>query len=520
MVLRFVSGQLTACFLCVFLMVGPVWAESQRAIEARTTGGVITWSAENGRLRQVLEAFPKGGDIHNHLMGAVYAESWLDWAAEDGLCADLSVPALKMKEKESCAASGWMTAEAARADETARRGIINGLSLRSFVPESGWSGHDQFFSTFSRIAYLPSRQGDQLAQVADRAGKQNILYLELMHTIILPELFPLVGGMQLSGDVAKDYATLMNSPFGKKMPELVASARKQIAEAEEKKNRLLGCGTAMAAPGCDVEIRFLHQVVREFSPAMVYAQFILGWALMDAEPLMVGMNLVAPEDGFIALRDYTLHMQMIDHLYSKLGPQNISLHAGELTLGLVRPHQLEFHIREAIELGHAKRIGHGIDIVYEKGSAQLLDKMAKEGILVEINLTSNDVILGVKGKQHPALLYRDMEVPYTLSTDDEGVSRIDLTHEYMRYWNDYNVTYFELRHISRNALTHSFLPGGSLWDEPACVADVEAGQEASKACRALIRASEKAALQWKLEEKLRAFEGEQRIPRRKLTSFK
>src|SRR3979490_1979621 len=38
----------------------------------------------------LLEAFlremPKGGDLHNHLSGAIYAETYLKWAAEDNLC--------------------------------------------------------------------------------------------------------------------------------------------------------------------------------------------------------------------------------------------------------------------------------------------------------------------------------------------------------------------------------------------------------------------------------------------------
>src|SRR4051812_32979359 len=33
-----------------------------------------------------LADMPKGGDLHNHLSGAVYAESYLGWAIDDGLC--------------------------------------------------------------------------------------------------------------------------------------------------------------------------------------------------------------------------------------------------------------------------------------------------------------------------------------------------------------------------------------------------------------------------------------------------
>ena len=344
---------------------------------ARVAGDALYWHLDNGRGRQAFQAFPKGGDIHTHLRGAIYAETWLDWAAEDGLCADMELFALRFKEAATCADSGWFDVAEALRDETARRDLINALSTRSYVPTNGWSGHNQFFATFSRISAKPERLGDQLAAVADRAGKQNILYLELMETIVLPELFSLVGSVKMTGDVATDYQALMNSPFGAQLDRLTQFIKSQLSEAEKRKNELLGCGTEDEAPGCDVLIRFQHQVVREFDPAIIFAQIILGWSVMENVPEVVGLNLVAPEDGFIALRDYKLHMQMLDYLYTHRGAQNISLHAGELTIGLVRPKQLTFHIRDAIEVGHAKRIGHGVAIGYEDNYLELLEKMAR-----------------------------------------------------------------------------------------------------------------------------------------------
>ncbi|MCJ9427696.1 adenosine deaminase family protein [Kordiimonas marina] len=494
-------------------------ADNPQALKARAAAATISWAENNGRLRQVMAAFPKGGDLHNHLRGAVYAESWLKWAAEDGLCVDMKKPAIKFKAAATCAASGWITADEAQNNADDRRRLINAMSVRSYAPENGWSGHDQFFETFNRINVDPKRLGDELAMVANRAGHQNVLYLELMETIVFPELFPLLSDVKLSGNLDQDYKTLMDGKFGKAMPDLVASVRSQISAAMKRKDELLKCGTKDAKPGCDVKIRFLHQVIREFNPAMVFGQFILGWEVMKEDPMVVGANLVAPEDGYIALRDYTLHMRMIDYLYRHLGPRNIALHAGELVPGMVRPDELRFHIRQAIEIGHAKRIGHGVDIAYEDNSDQLLDEMAKKHIMVEINLTSNDVILGVKGKNHPLILYRDKDVPYALSTDDEGVSRIDLTHEYMRYYTTYHIPYFEMRHASRNSLTYSFLPGASLWTNGACEKDVEGALKAGADCKAFLRTSEKARLQWKLEERFRTFEDEERIPKRKKTSF-
>ncbi len=88
--------------------------------------------------------------------------------------------------------------------------------------------------------------------------------------------------------------------------------------------------------------------------------------------------------------------------------------------------------------------------------------------MVEINLTSNDVILGVKGSDHPMALYREYGVPMALSTDDEGVSRIDLTHEYMRAVTDQGLSYFDLKKMSLNGLRHAFLPDDEkelLWQD-------------------------------------------------------
>lgn len=514
--------------LAMLAVVAFVWSGHQavaedNALKTRMTGAALEWAKDNGRFRQAMQAFPKGADLHSHLRGAVYAESWLDWAAEDGLCVDLSNdfygPSLKFKEKETCDASGWITAEAARANEYHRRDLINALSNRSYVPTLNWSGHNDFFETFENIQAMPYRLGDQLAEVAKRADEQNILYLELMETIVFPELFPLVAGLEMTGDVEADHKTLMASDFGPKIDELVASVKAQIEAAYARKDKLLGCDTGEDASGCSVEIRFIHQVIRSMAPEMVYAQIALGWQVMKDLPQVVGLNLVAPEDRYLSLRDYSYHMKMIDYLYQTQGERNVTLHAGELTLGLVRPEQLKFHMWEAIELGHAKRIGHGVGIVYENNSEALAQKMADEGIMVEINLTSNETILGVSGQDHPIVLYRDLDVPYALSTDDEGVSRIDLTNEYMRFMRDYDVPYQELKYASRNSLTYSFLDGDSLWKSEACKKDLTGAMTAGDTCKAFLAASRKAQLQWELEKRFTTFENTLRIPKRKKTSF-
>jgi adenosine deaminase len=135
----------------------------------------------------------------------------------------------------------------------------------------------------------------------------------------------------------------------------------------------------------------------------------------------------------------------------------VALHAGELWLGLVPPADLAFHIRQAIEIAGARRIGHGVSVAFERDAAGLLAKMRARPVMVEINLTSNDVILGVRGKDHPLPAYLAAGVPVVISTDDAGVSRINLTNEYFRAARDYDLGYRTLKAIAHNALTYSFL---------------------------------------------------------------
>ncbi len=462
-------------------------------------------------LRPFLQAMPKGGDLHNHLEGAVYAESFLEWAAADGLCVDMSGPAiLRPDPGRACAGGSLKPAQAVMADDNARRELINALSIRDFVPSSGWSASDQFFVAFSRMAVKPGRLADKITRAARRAGHQNEVYLELMVTTEFAEIGALTADLSWAGDVEAAYHTLMKSQFGAELEALVASTRAQYDAADAHRKAVLKCGTADADAGCGVEIRYLYQIIRSMPRNFVFAQSILGFALTKADPRIVGLNFVAPEHGQVALRDYRLHMEMLDFLWQKMGPIDITLHAGELTLGLVRPENLQFHIRAAIETGHAKRIGHGVGIVYEEDSPELLALMAERGILVEINLSSNESILHVKGADHPISLYRASEVPVALSTDDEGVARIDLTHEYQRAVESHGDSYETLKEMSRNSLTYSFLDGDSLWQGGEIAADCAespvGGDIKDETCEAFLATSDKARTQWELERRYRVFE--------------
>jgi adenosine deaminase len=247
---------------------------------------------------------------------------------------------------------------------------------------------------------------------------------------------------------------------------------------------------------------------------VVFAQTLLGFETASADSREVGINYVQPEDGTTSMADYALHMRIVGFLRGLYPNVHVSLHAGELAPGLVPPEGLCCHIRLAVEEAHADRIGHGVDVLYEERPYDLLNEMAAKHVMVEINLTSNDVILGVSGKEHPLPVYRQYGVPLALSTDDEGVSRIDLTHEYVRAVDTYGLRYADLKKMVRTSVEHEFVPGTSLWNDPdtfarpaaACAHDVLGGDKPSLPCAGFLKDSEKAQQDWELERRFRAFE--------------
>ncbi|AXC09863.1 Adenosine deaminase [Acidisarcina polymorpha] len=471
-------------------------------------------------LRGFLYAMPKGADLHMHLTGAVYAESFISAAAKDGLCVDSAslafVKAMAQTRSippQPVCGEGRVRADSVTKDQHLYDELIDSFSMRTFIPVSGKSGHDQFFDTFERFDPAGHHVGLWLDEVATRAAAQNEQYLEIMHT---PSQWKqeadLAEKVGYHADFAEYRQLLLDGGFRDAIPAI----RAEFDKAEAERRELEGCGTAEARPACTVQIRYLDQVLRAMTPDSVFAQILLGFELASADPRIVGLNLVQPEDSYVAMTDYHLHMQMIEALHAIYPKVHITLHAGEIALGLVPPEGLKFHIREAVEIGSAERIGHGVDVMDEDKPYNLLQEMAAKKVMVEINLTSNDVILNVKGGDHPLPIYRKYHVPVALSTDDEGVSRIDLTHEYVRAVDTYHFTYPELKDLVRTGLEHNFLPGESLWqaakigDDFARPVAVCAGQlgkdEPAGKCAEFLKGSEKAQQQFELERRFRVFE--------------
>lgn len=510
---------LLACTACGWAQTkSPPSNGGQTAGERRAELSLEAARANPLQLRNWLKKMPKGADLHNHLTGAVYAESWIRDAAEDHLCVDLASFSLakppgtseRIPPEGSCG-SGRVPAASAYKDQHLFDALVDAFSMRGFIPSPGVTGHDHFFDAFSKFEIIDLKHlGEWLDEIATRAAAQNEQYLELMHT---PE-FGHAAAIAKEIGWHEDFGQLRNLLLAHGLRDEVGLARTSMDQAEAFPRQREHCGQQGAASACRVQIRYLCQVLRGFPKEQVFAQTLLCFETAAADPRFVGINFVMPEDGYIAMSDYELHMRMIAFLRGLYPKVHLSLHAGELAPGLVPYEGLCCHIRLAVEEARAERIGHGVDVMYEDRPHELLKEMTGKHVMVEINLTSNDLILSVSGKEHPFPLYRQFGVPVALSTDDEGVSRIDLTHEYVRAVQTYGLSYADLKQMVRAGLEHSFLPGDSLWQIPdkftgvraACSKDSLGSEKPSSGCSSFLKSSEKATQQWELERRFHEFE--------------
>ena len=463
-------------------------------------------------LLDFLERMPKGGDLHHHLTGAVYAESYIDYAVEDGLCIDKVAATLSAPPCD--AAAGRVPAAQALTDFPLRNHVIDSWSIRNFVPApDDRDVRHHFFAAFGKFDPVASKHwGEMLAEVVHRAGLQNEIYLETMLTPDQGEATKLGRTLEWNDDFAAMRSRLLSGG----MNQVVADGRKNLDDAETKMRAILGCDGAAPDIGCGVTLRFQNQVLRAFPKEEVFAQMLAGFEIANADPRVVAVNLVQSQDEYRALHDFDLHMRMLDYFHGIYPNVHIALHAGELTPGEVKPEELwASHIRKSIEIGHAERIGHGLDVMYEKDAPGLLAEMAQRHILVEDCVYSHELVRGMTGEENVLPIYLKAGVPVSIATDDEGIVRSELTGYFRRAVEGYHVDYPTLKQMVRASLEHAFVSGASLWVAadnftvvPPCAQDMANPAAPSKACSDLLASSEKARLQWKEEAAFGKFEAQ------------
>jgi len=426
-------------------------AASNQEITARHFASLVSGEPKTAELSLFFTMMPKGGDLHNHYSGSIYAEQYLEWVDKQGYCIDKESSRIvtdKAQRTPNCCSAQELVV-----DNSALRNLLQRWSVKDFYNHSGLQTPPDhtFFETFGYFnAVASTNTNEGLKTLKQRAIDENLGYIETVF-----EIAPITVDPDFDKSLKND-STLpqqldaylnkleANPSFNKGIQDYVANVEASSAGIDDE----------------NFTMRYQPFVLRFLTPSMVFSQMAAGFKLAMANPKIVAVNIVGAEHYHVSMRDYSLHMKMFNYLKSKYPQVKLSLHAGELALGMVPPEGLKFHIGEAIDVAGAQRIGHGMDIVHERGAPALMKKMRDKKIPVEVNLTSNEFILGVKGEAHPVTVYRKYGVPFVLSTDDAGVSRNNLSNEYVLFASRYKTSYPEVKKLSYDSIRYSFLADG------------------------------------------------------------
>jgi adenosine deaminase/adenosine deaminase CECR1 len=462
-----------------------------------------------------LRAMPKGGDLHSHMVGSAYSEEYIEWGIKEKMCVELATKRITNPPCDKRAGKPLLKHAVKNLGTYAS--LVDALSTRNHHL-GDVSGATQFFGSFAGFdAVTETANGPAygLASAVKRAADQNILYLELMFSEGMRAARKLGKTVKWHDNPIKLRQELMDSGIR----ELAKKTRSVYDKMEKNARTILNCSAKKTLSQkndfCGVQVRYIASLKRIVPKEQLFAELVHAFELVKTDPRIVGINLVGPEDAPITLKNYRQQMELIGSLKKIMPDVSVTLHAGELKLGMVPPRYLRSHIRDAVKIAQAQRIGHGIDVMHENDPYQLLQMLVDRDVLIEINLTSNDIILGVKGEDHPFPTYLKYGVPVTLSTDDEGVARINLTHEYLRAAQSYNLTYDQIKAMSRNSLSYSFAPGKRLWRSnkydgfhAECADQKPHNSGLTNRCARFLQKNPKAALQWQLEQNYINFEGD------------
>ncbi len=419
----------------------------------------------------MLQAFflrmPKGGDVHTHFSGAPFGEFLFENAVKNNLWIDKKTGEIfdKKPNNENAVPIQSIRKEAYFADLKDR--AISLITTKNYTNfNAAIPPNTHFFNTFSLMN--PMTKGfepELLKEMKKQALLENVQYLEIMfikpsydkNDEKIKKYFSKYDSLLISfskkrGETDKIFEEMYQylvkecnfSDFARKHSEKIANWN--------RKSRLEN------AADSNLTVRYLNYCPRTTFPTDVFAQMLLGFLSSDMDTLLVGENIVAPENADVALRDCWLHMQMFGFFHKKFPQVKISIHAGELTPELVTPQDLSWHIEDAVRVGKANRIGHGVAIPYESRNYETLKFMRENKIAVEINLSSNEFILGVKNSEHPVMMYLEFGVPVVISTDDAGILRTTHSYQYFLLGKRYNsLTYKDIKQIVYNGIIYSFL---------------------------------------------------------------
>jgi adenosine deaminase len=436
-------------------------------------------------LKTFIDGMPIGADLHCHASGAVRTEALVNIAKENHYCIDKHYQ-LSHPVGEQCV-NAQFTDKLLKIPYYQQK-TIQAWSMEQFRPNQKEDNKTHFFKTFEKFDFLPKENWPKVvAEVVNQAHHEHVQYLELM--------LSMQGVAPLTHLSPKDHhiEDVLHHP------EYKAYIQSNIEYFKNLKKRVHQLTPWL---GEDVDISWILEIKRNQAFDKFWVDAVMAFAITNQVPDILAVNLVQPEYAKYAKNDYSLQMKFLKILKLYYPRVKIVIHAGELPSDIAQHSKVQ-HIKMALEDAQPTRIGHGTMILYEKDYQNTLKALKDKDIPVEINLTSNDQILNVKANNHPLKVYLQAAVPVVISSDDPGISRNRLSHEYLRAIREHNLSLDQIIRANRNSLSYSLLPGQSIWKDNQYNSLVHHCQSLkSKQCIDFISKNPKAYQQWVLENDL------------------
>ncbi|WP_281239311.1 adenosine deaminase [Flavobacterium praedii] len=403
---------------------------------------------------------PKGGDLHHHYSGSIYAEPLIAHAITEDFFLNTQTMAVSQEKQTG---SDWVLFSTLQKNgelDIYKQKIIQKWSVKDYN-NVDYPSDKLFFESFMKFETATKNNfGAGLLELKNRAIKENVSYIETQLSTIpcsinTSELTKYNLHLRKMM-VAKNEKAIMQSLDSLYTIFIQKNAKKYATDFNV--NFVAKLHKDLKIDDNQFTMRYQNFVLRFMEPVDLFKNLVVAFMSADSSPLMAGVNIVSPEDGETSMKDYGLHMLMFKYCHSRFPKVKYAMHAGELTLGMVRPEELTWHINAAVYTAGANRIGHGADMAYEEKSYDLMRYMAKNSIPIEINLTSNEFILKVKENRHPILLYKEFGVPIVISTDDAGILRTNMTEQYVLLAKRYKtITYTDIKQFVYNSINFSFI---------------------------------------------------------------
>ncbi|MFN7117983.1 MAG: adenosine deaminase [Saprospiraceae bacterium] len=450
------SSFLLFCFSTLAVAQTPI------SPEQTTTLYLDSIRQNRAALTAFFQQMPKGGDLHHHFSGSVYTETFVNEAIQRDYWLHRQTLEVKDSPKAPANDPNWVRFSTLQKNNQLlyyRQRLLRLWSVKDFIQEESASD-EHFFATFDSFSVASTHiLQTGLLELKKRAQAEHVQYIETMrgspscsvNISLLNAYNSLLRKLQSDRNEAATQDTLQSLFRQLLTPEVRQCVLDYTQELEALHRSLQLDDTTFT-------LRYQMHTIRVVPPVLVFSRLLTGFLAAESSPLIVGVNIVAPEDNPIAMQDYWLHMQFFKFCHQQFPQVQYAMHAGELTLGLVPSEELTWHINAAVKIAGAHRIGHGVDLPYEADVYTLLDLMRTNNIAVEINLTSNEFILRVKDDRHPILLYQEAGVPLVISTDDAGVLRSSLTEQFVLLAHRYpSISYAHIKQFVYNSITHSFI---------------------------------------------------------------